>query len=231
MTLHLRRFFIPTVSPVHELSIARPEPQSTLFERIADALVSRGSAILPASLPADVAADLQARLDALDETAFRPAAIGRGRDTQKNRFVRNNRISWLDDSDRERAWDRWTESLRCHLNRELYLGLFSFESHFTRYDEGDFYRRHGDSLRGERNRVLSGVTFMNSGWLPDQGGELVLYHDDGSSTLVTPEAGTLVIFLSEEVPHEVLTTHRTRYGLAGWYRLNTNIGENLDPPR
>jgi SM-20-related protein len=49
---------------------------------------------------------------------------------------------------------------------------------------------------------------------------------------VTPELGTVVLFLSEEIPHEVLPAHRNRLGVAGWFRVNTSAAiEKVDPSR
>jgi SM-20-related protein len=45
-----------------------------------------------------------------------------------------------------------------------------------------------------------------------------------------PQGGTLAVFLSEEFPHEVLAANRTRYSIAGWFRVNTTTGDRLDPP-
>ena len=52
-------------------------------------------------------------------------------------------------------------------------------------------------------------------------GELVIYDDAGEQPLQTvlPLAGTLAVFLSEEVPHEVRAARRDRYSIAGWYRV------------
>lgn len=107
------------------------------------------------------------------------------------------------------------------MNRHLFLGLDSFESHLALYQPGNFYRRHTDAFRGERNRVVSLVAYLNEGWQPDQGGELVLYPDNLAPIKVTPEIGTVVLFLSEEIPHEVLVTQRTRFGVAGWFRVRS----------
>ena len=52
-----------------------------------------------------------------------------------------------------------------------------------------------------------------------------------SKITVTPNFGTIVVFLSEEFPHEVLPALRDRYAIAGWFRLNTSIANNIDPPR
>ena len=205
--------------------------EEPLFGAIAEDLETRGYSIQPNALPIGVSEYLSARIHALEESDFAEAAVGRGVNSVQNRFVRQNKIHWAQDDHGENPWASWTDSLRTYLNRRLFLGLFSFESHFSRYDPGDFYRRHLDAFPGERNRIVSVVAYLNEGWLPDQGGELVLHHEDGSSTMVTPAAGTLVVFLSEEVPHEVLPTRRSRFGLAGWYRVNANLGEQLDPPR
>jgi SM-20-related protein len=48
--------------------------------------------------------------------------------------------------------------------------------------------------------------------------------------MVIPNVGTVVVFLSEEFPHEVLPALRDRYAIAGWFRLNTSIANNIDPP-
>jgi SM-20-related protein len=61
----------------------------------------------------------------------------------------------------------------------------------------------------------------------------VLYQDefDAQGLKVIPALGTLAIFLSEEFPHEVLPTHRDRYSIAGWYRINASSADRVDPPR
>jgi len=74
--------------------------------------------------------------------------------------------------------------------------------------------------------------------VPGDGGELALYHSDQSHNgersqsmlKVTPSMGTLVAFLSEEFPHEVLPTKRDRYAIAGWFRVNTTSTKWAAPP-
>jgi SM-20-related protein len=48
---------------------------------------------------------------------------------------------------------------------------------------------------------------------------------------VQPLHGTVVVFLSEEFPHEVLPASRDRYSIAGWFRVNGSTAERVDPPR
>ena len=81
--------------------------------------------------------------------------------------------------------------------------------------------------------MLSVVTYLNPGWQNADGGELVLYQDEQDMTgiKVAPLHGTVVVFLSEEFPHEVLPATRDRYSVAGWFRVNGSIDNRIDPPR
>ena len=90
-----------------------------------------------------------------------------------------------------------------------------------------------EPFKGESNRILSLVVYLNPDWTADDQGELVLYRDedDSQGIKVTPTFGTVVAFLSEEFPHEVLPANRDRYSIAGWYRLNTSQPDRVDPPR
>ena len=187
--------------------------------------------VQPGGLPPEVARVLVSYADAVDADDFHAAAVGRGVEQQRNRFVRRDLIHWMDERDPALApWHAWTESLRVHLNRQLFLGLFSFESHVAHYRPGDFYRRHVDAFRGEANRVISLVCYLNEAWKEGDGGELVLYTDPGPVT-VQPTYRTVVLFLSEETPHEVKPAQRDRFSVTGWFRLNSSSLERVDPPR
>ncbi len=208
--------------------------QDALFATIANDIRQRGYSINPMALPPALAQALGDHVRDMPATRFSPAATGRQLERSRNAFVRRDEICWITgEAPAGRDWLAWTEQLRAHLNRQLLLGLFSFESHFAHYAPGDFYRRHYDAFRGEANRVLSLVAYLNPGWQPDENGELVLYRDAGDQegVRVLPAQGTLVAFLSEDFPHEVLPAARDRYSIAGWFRVNGSIGGRVDPPR
>jgi len=217
-----------------------------LFESIAQGIESTGYVILPAALPESICTSLINHLAIIEQDRFHAAGVGRGTAQTRNKFVRRDQIFWIEEQDSASGpWLDWSARLRLYLNRRLFLGLFSFESHFSVYQSGDFYRRHVDAFKGESNRVLSLVVYLNKGWEPDQGGELKLYlpHSQSEGTTlddevfdpaaikIAPAYGTIVLFLSEEFPHEVLPTTRDRYAVAGWFRLNNSINDNIDPPR
>lgn len=211
-----------------------PPPDDELFEKIAQGIEQQGYVYLPAALPETIANSLIDYFAQIESRSFHWAATGRGQDQVRNQFVRRDRIHWIEESHgASELWLGWTRQLQLFLNRRLFLGLFSFESHFSHYRSGDFYRKHLDAFKGESNRILSLVAYLNRGWEPDQGGELVIYSpQDGSELIkVTPSFSTLVLFLSEDFSHEVLPTTRDRYAVAGWYRLNNSINQNIDPPR
>ncbi|WP_461482609.1 2OG-Fe(II) oxygenase [Porticoccus sp.] len=205
----------------------------SLFARIATDLNRQGFSVIPNALPEALAAQLLNQVLNMNSEDFAHAGVGRHTDLTLNQFVRRDGIHWIEgQTSAEQLWLAWTHRLQQYLNRRLFLGLFSYESHFARYLPGDFYRKHLDAFRGEANRRLSTVAYLNPGWLPDDGGELVIYEQDPEQeiTQVTPAYGTLVVFLSEEFPHEVLTAKRQRYSIAGWFRVNGSSNDRVDPP-
>ncbi len=45
-----------------------------------------------------------------------------------------------------------------------------------------------------------------------------MYLDDQQTHDVVPQAGTLLVFMSEKWPHEVLPATRDRLSITGWLR-------------
>lgn len=222
-----------TIAPREPVGDNTDADSDQLFARIADDLLAKGYSINPCALPAGLADDLLLHLHAMSERQFAPAGIGREQDQVLNRLVRKDTICWITgESAAGRRWLDWTSRLQSYLNYRLFLGLFSFESHFAHYAEGAFYRRHLDAFKGESNRVLSVVAYLNPGWLPGDGGELLIYPETGATDgiRVTPAFGTLAVFLSEDFEHEVLPTRRDRFSVTGWFRVNSSSALRADPP-
>jgi SM-20-related protein len=216
-----------------ELNVASFE-DSGLFEHITNNLADKGYSIHPNALPFELSQQLAMHVQQLPETTFKRAGVGREQDHMLNDFVRTDQIVWINgDHPVQQAWLDWAQALQQNLNRTLFLGLFSFESHFAHYAAGDFYKKHQDAFQGEANRVVSLVLYLNSAWLPEEGGELVLYTGENQQqqVKVLPLLGTIAVFLSEQFPHEVLPATRDRYSIACWFRLNNaNIdGIKLTP--
>ena len=184
-----------------------------MVERLTAALRHDGVIELADALPGPVLDALIAAMRQRHADGFDRAGVGRHDDHRRMPSVRGDLIEWLDGGDEATRWYLdWAELLRLELNRRLFLGLFEFECHFAWYPVGAFYATHVDAFRGESNRVVSTVLYLNPTWEPADGGELVVYEpvDDlepgalRMRQVVEPRCGTLVVFLSEEFPHEVL---------------------------
>ncbi len=204
------------------------DAEDRLFAHIAEALRNNGWCAVPHALPEDLSHALHQQILAMSGEEFSPAGIGRQQDYAVNSLVRRDQIRWIEGhTAAEQAWLQWSDRLRLFLNRQLFLGLARFESHFAHYPPGAFYKKHLDAFKGNArrdatNRVLSVVAYFNPDWSGADGGNLLLFDDEATEPFVqiAPTFGTLVVFLSEDVPHEVSPARRDRYSIAGWYRAS-----------
>ncbi|MDP9688051.1 UNVERIFIED_ORG: SM-20-related protein [Pseudomonas mohnii] len=196
-----------------------------LLLQIVDDLATRGwsqqNIFLPQDLTRALAAECRKRAA---EGELAPAAVGRGPSSEIREGIRGDHIQWIEPGQAE-VCDSYLglmDSLREALNRGLFLGLEDFESHFAMYPPGAFYLKHVDRFRDDDRRMVSAVVYLNDAWLPEQGGQLRMYLDEGAQYDVVPIGGCLVVFLSGEVPHEVLPASRERLSLTGWFRRRGN---------
>jgi SM-20-related protein len=198
-----------------------------------DHLVQHGYVIVPDFMSSERAQHMYSYAQQLNPGDWQQAGIGRADQYTTNTAVRQDRIRWLQrDFAAEASYLGSMDELRLLINYELFMGLFDYECHLAHYPPGAFYRKHVDAFKGRSNRILTSVLYLNPDWQPNDGGELVLYADDGSVLeTVLPKAGKLVLFLSERFVHEVLPGQRDRYSITGWFRHNNSIGGIIDPSR
>jgi SM-20-related protein len=118
----------------------------------------------------------------------------------------------------------WKES-QAKLDKSLTELLYAY------YPSGGFYRRHRDAIPNSASvlRKYSLLLYLNrDSWNPDtDAGQLRIHLDGGGDECpagvepkfidVDPLGGTLVLFKSELIPHEVLDTNSERFALVGWY--------------
>ena len=117
------------------------------------------------------------------------------------------------------------------LDRELTEMLYAY------YPSGGFYRRHRDAVPGSASilRCYSLLLYLNQNWQKEDAGQLRMHFDSGGDFLpdgeepnyldVDPKAGTLVLFKSDQVPHEVLDTNSERLAVVGWYNRAPNVND------
>ncbi len=201
-----------------------------LFEKITNDIFEKGYSIQKNGVSPELAQTLLKQFQKISRRDFKNAGIGRAQEHALNNSIRNDKIFWITgESIAEKKWLEWVSDLQNCLNQRLLLGLFSFESHFAFYGAGAYYQKHLDAFKGQSNRVLSLVLYLNPDWQQQDAGELVLFIEDDNSIKVVPDFATLVVFLSEDFPHEVLTTRRDRYSIAGWFSVNRSRTERVDP--
>jgi SM-20-related protein len=198
-------------------------------EKIIDALATSGCYVGESIFSDELSSRLLARVRALHEANELSAArIGRAASANgasREEAIRSDVTRWLDDAPSdaaERDAVNAVDALRLALNETLFIGAQAAELQFAHYAPGAFYKTHRDRFADDDARIVSLVFYLNDDWSDDVGGELVIYDDGANETRVlcrvSPRAGTMVAFMSERFPHEVLPGLRDRFSLTGWLR-------------
>jgi SM-20-related protein len=196
------------------------------YKDLVEQLAEEGWATYPDFISPELVISLREELTLLyDNGEFREAGIGKGNNFQVRPEIRSDRVLWLDAQNLSKLqksyWNKIND-LRLLFNKEFYLGLKSFEAHFTKYPPGSFYKRHIDQFQQVPYRIISCLLYLNPDWKASYGGQLRIYlpHKNGGekSVDIIPMAGTLAVFKSAEIPHEVLVTEKQRFSITGWMR-------------
>ncbi|WP_068825242.1 2OG-Fe(II) oxygenase [Pseudomonas sp. BMS12] len=200
---------------MHNQRLQRQLPQ--IIDDLASQGWSRQEDFLPDTLTHELAAECRARAE---KGALSPAGVGRGQGLAVREGVRGDHIQWLEPG-QSPASDQYLtamDELRQALNQAFYLGLEDYESHFALYPPGSFYQKHLDRFRDDDRRCVSAVFYLNQDWQAAQGGALRIYPHNHEPLDLLPQGGSLVLFMSAELPHEVLPASRERLSLTGWFR-------------
>lgn len=199
------------------------------IKQITEAIDKVGYIVINNALPDKLIDELYQRITSLNSTELQDAKIGSNSSSKLIKKIRNDKTCWLDGKhETDHKYLSLMENLRLLLNRCLFMGLFEYECHYAVYQPGSYYKKHSDVLgtttesNPNKNRILSSVLYLNKNWNNNDGGELILYNkkDDSKQEILYPENNNLVLFLSEQFPHEVNTTKQVRYSITGWFRVN-----------
>lgn len=198
-----------------------PVPPSDCFARVSDDLACRGWSVQEQALPPGLVGQLATQCRLLwQRDDLTPAAVGPLGEELVIPSVRGDYTRWLDQCPPCTANEDFLalmETLRVALNRSLFLGLDSFETHYALYPPGAGYRRHLDRFKGNPLRTVSVVAYLNQAWQPGDGGELRLHLPEGVRD-IAPRGGSLAVFMSDRIVHEVLAAQKERASLVGWFR-------------
>ncbi|RDL45708.1 2OG-Fe(II) oxygenase [Marinomonas piezotolerans] len=210
-----------------------PFTSASPFDKVMADIREKGWSVTDGFFSDELIDALLLDISEIDNAYMKQAGVGRSSDHQVVLNRRSDYIRWIDPVTpaRKSFLDAMLE-LRLEFNRRLFMGLWDYEAHFSRYEHGAFYEKHVDAFKGKSNRVLSTVLYLNEDWSDADGGQLVLFDEHDESKKIgqfAPIKGRLAIFLSEEFPHEVLASQRTRHSIAGWFRVNNSIQNQVDP--
>jgi SM-20-related protein len=167
----------------------------------------------------------QSLLEKHADDAFKKAAIGNRVNETIVKSIRGDVILWIDESKAdafEALFFNKINDLVQYLNRTCFLGILNKEFHYALYPIGTFYKRHIDTFQNDDRRKLSFVCYLNEdGWLPENGGELVLYLDENDTKtekVIYPFPGRVVVFESQIIEHEVKPVNKERLSITGWLK-------------
>ncbi|GAA4801483.1 2OG-Fe(II) oxygenase [Litoribaculum gwangyangense] len=155
------------------------------------------------------------------EDGFKKAAIGNKLNETIVKSIRGDLIFWMDETKantEENLFFNKINSLVSYLNKTCFLGILHKEFHYAIYPKGTFYKKHIDTFQNDDRRKLSFVCYLNEdGWLPENGGELVLYLEH-EEKIIYPLPGRVVIFESQIIEHEVKPVNSERLSITGWLK-------------
>lgn len=197
--------------------------QEQQFEFLIEGIVAKGYAICDDFLESNEVENLlETFAQRYKSGKFKEASIGKQSEVQKALLVRGDEILWLETNSLDAAERMLLDKNQAfvdYLNQTCYLGIKDTEIHFAKYDVGKFYRRHRDTFQTQKGRVLSVIYYLNTHWIPEDGGNLIIYTQENGvekAITITPLAGRLVCFESEKLDHEVTETFAERYSVTGW---------------
>lgn len=190
-----------------------------------DTFADKGFIAIDSFISTETVRGISEEIETIKRTGqLKNAGIGKQDNFQVNSTERGDSIHWIDPNEsgtHTKEFLNKIDELILELNRNFYLGIRDFECHHTEYPAGTFYKKHVDRHKSGSSRIVSAVLYLNEDWKKEDGGQLIIYHENGAADEILPQAGRLAIFLSEK-EHEVKVTHRPRKSITGWM-LNEKI--------
>jgi SM-20-related protein len=191
------------------------------FDELIVSFIDNQCGISDSFLSDELALRLTANLNSLFAGhQLNPAGMGNDTLAVFNRLTRGDKIYWLDRKHNNTAENDFfdlVDSFVAHLNQTCYTGITGYEFHYTLYETGAFYKKHLDQFKTNNSRQYSMIMYLNIGWVSADGGELCIFPNN-MPQLISPLNGKSVFFKSNELEHEVLTTHKPRMSITGWLK-------------
>ena len=194
------------------------------YEQIIDDLLEKQYSIVDDFFdPLEILKLRSSLLHKYEEDKFKKSAIGNRTNELIEKAIRGDFILWMNEAEAgetEKIFFHKINNLIEYLNRTCFMGILHKEFHYAVYPKGTFYKRHLDTFQNDSRRKLSIVSYLNDeNWLKTNGGELVIYKEDGSEEVIYPLPGRVVIFESQILEHEVKEVKNSeRLSITGWLK-------------
>lgn len=192
-----------------------------VFETLISSYIKNKVGISPQFISNQLANHLKQNLLALQlKKLLVVAGTGNAEKLNHNAAVRSDVIYWLDknhNNEFENQFFKQIELFIQYLNMQCYAGITDYEFHYSIYPIGSFYIKHLDQFKNDSSRMFSIISYLNSNWQEKDGGELLI-HLENNNKKILPIQGQTVMFKSNELPHEVLITHKERMSITGWLK-------------
>lgn len=197
--------------------------QEQKFELLIEGILENGYAVCDNFLEKNEVENLLKTFSIrYEQGKFKEASIGKSSEIQKNIEIRGDEILWLESDSvdlSERVLLDKNQEFVDYLNQTCYLGIVDTEIHFAKYGVGKFYRRHRDTFQAKKGRILSVIYYLNTNWVSENGGNLIIYTNKNNletAVEIAPLAGRMVCFESEKLDHEVTEAFSERFSITGW---------------
>lgn len=138
-----------------------------------------------------------------------------------NITIRNGSVLWVDDWNSDSALEQLNlmfSDMMNSLNNYFRLSMKSFESQFSIYNQGGFYKCHLDQHSQTKHRQISCCLYLND---CIEGGELVIFKrrsKEKVDKVIKPLRGSIVLFFSADIYHKVNNVNNSRYSITTWFR-------------
>lgn len=121
------------------------QPACDMLDNIANELNYNGFCVVVNALCKKVVSKLQEITYKRECWMWQHAGIGRHGRRSVNKAIRSDLVCWIDGADgAEESYLTYMDNLRLGINESLFLGLFTYESHYSKYPIGSFYEKHLD---------------------------------------------------------------------------------------
>uniref|UniRef100_A0A7S0WU31 Prolyl 4-hydroxylase alpha subunit domain-containing protein n=1 Tax=Pyramimonas obovata TaxID=1411642 RepID=A0A7S0WU31_9CHLO len=211
------------------LSLGSKQLERVITPSVAQALRTNGFAVVDGVLGSACSGQLVEEMHTIRNT---PHMIRNATHLVKDgatRLLEKERIWEMDPL--SKAWPEVTKTAATfgQLNTDFTLGTLlnvhlpelclDSQALKVQWNDGDggCFPLHFDSDRDLDRRQVTAVVYLNEGWEPEDGGQIVMYPFPSAPVAIEPVMDRMVLFSSPNMLHRVLPSRRPRMCFSVWF--------------